>query len=111
MDKLLSEKFICRKCGNCCRGSGFVKVTPSDIRAIADYLGLTEQQFEDRYTTPSLFEDYWLAEKPNRDCIFLEDNLCKIHPVKPEQCRAFPFSWVNRDTMETCPALKDAMER
>lgn len=27
------------------------------------------------------------------DCVFLEDNLCMIHPIRPAVCRSFPFTF------------------
>ena len=36
---------------------------------------------------------YTLKKKPyDNTCTFLEDNLCKIHKVKPFACRIYPFS-------------------
>jgi Fe-S-cluster containining protein len=35
--------------------------------------------------------DRWsLIERENHDCIFYEEG-CKIYPVRPTQCRTFPF--------------------
>jgi len=111
MTKFDPEKFICKKCGECCRGEGFVKVTEDEIRKMADYLGESPEEFKKNWIKSSLFEGYWLKEKPNRDCIFLENNMCKVHPVKPEQCRNFPFSWNNSDSIITCPALREIREK
>ena len=32
-----------------------------------------------------------LRENAQKECIFLEDNRCIIYPVRPLQCRTFPF--------------------
>jgi hypothetical protein len=34
-----------------------------------------------------------LMDKPNGECIFLDGDLCRIQPVKPQQCRDFPNLW------------------
>ena len=109
-NKTLKEQFVCRKCGACCRGDGFVKVTEAEIITMAEYLGETEEQFKSRWLRPSLFEGHWLKDKENKDCIFLENNQCLVHAVKPVQCRSFPFSWNNLDSIKTCPALKELKE-
>lgn len=37
---------------------------------------------------------YYILKKRafDRQCVFLEKNLCKIHEFKPQPCRIFPFS-------------------
>jgi len=106
-NKTLKEQFICRKCGECCRGEGFVKVTEPEIVKMAEYLGETAEEFKSRWLRPALFDDFWLKEKPNKDCIFLENSQCLVHAVKPAQCRAFPFSWSNLDSISICPGLNE----
>ncbi len=32
-----------------------------------------------------------IIERPNNDCIFLTDSGCSIYPVRPIQCRSYPF--------------------
>lgn len=52
-----------------------------------------------------------LKEKPNGDCIF-HDGGCSIYPVRPAQCRTFPFWLKNlrneqawQDTAAGCPGI------
>jgi len=76
-------RFACRPgCTNCCRVPGFV------------YHRLR-------------------LRKPRRSqCYFLAADGCRIHPVKPTQCRLFPF-WpelvedrdVWRETAALCPGI------
>ncbi len=105
------KNFKCKVCGKCCKGEGFVKVTETEIQEIADFLNILKEEFINQYTRPGMPGDYWLTEKPGHDCIFLEENICKINNVKPMQCRNFPYSWVNDDTEETCPAMKELKEK
>jgi len=102
-----SGQFQCMQCGNCCRGEGLVSATEDEVREMADYLHLDSEDFKNRYITPALFPHYWLAERQNKDCIFLENNRCLVHPVKPSQCKSFPQSWLNEDSRNICPALKN----
>lgn len=108
------QEFKCAMCGNCCRGDGYVRVTPKDIKRMAEYLGITETDFIATYTKtpeiPSHAEagDLWVIEKdvPERDCIFLENNRCVVHPVKPVQCIGFPMKWRTPDIMDYCVGMQ-----
>ena len=49
-----------------------------------------------------------LKSRPDESCVYLtDDNRCRIHPVKPDKCRTFPFAWTNPDSTDICPALSD----
>lgn len=111
LDKISLQDFNCQQCGECCRGEGVVNVKEEEIPRMAAYLGISEEEFKEKWTRTSLFRGYWLKEKPNKDCIFLEDKKCQIQPVKPEQCKTFPFSWDNLDSIKTCPALKELYQK
>jgi len=39
-----------------------------------------------------------ISLKNNKKCVFLEKGLCRIHSVKPEQCRLFPFISLKKET-------------
>ena len=103
------EKFHCHMCGACCRiPDGIVRVSEAEIVRIAAFLGMTEADFIDRET--ELAPDrrgLILRSRPDGACVWLaDDNLCRINPVKPYQCRTFPDKWTNSDSNETCPGLK-----
>ena len=103
------ESFVCRRCGTCCRGDGFVRITIGDARRIAEFLGVSVQEFYFRYTMP-MNQDYWLKDSPGtKDCIFLENNLCIVHPVKPQQCQDFPRGWHIRELQFYCPGLHSCL--
>jgi Fe-S-cluster containining protein len=84
-------RFACvPACTNCCRQRGFVYLTEADLRRAAAFLRLSAPAFERRYVyrTRTLLR----LRKPRRSqCPFLGERGCAIHPVKPTQCRAFPF--------------------
>ncbi|RME02664.1 MAG: YkgJ family cysteine cluster protein [Planctomycetota bacterium] len=82
--------FVCQKCGNCCRGEGYVYLSLQEIQRICQFLQMDITAFQRKYLEKHQ-RTMVLASHPNGDCIFLEDNLCKIHPVKPDQCRKWPF--------------------
>ena len=83
-------QFECTKCGKCCTGKpGYVWVKVEDMHRIAEFLGLRFRDFMSRYVR-KIGNYYSLIEKPNWDCIFY-DSGCTIYPVRPLQCRTFPF--------------------
>ncbi len=89
-------RFTCTQCGNCCGGApGYVWVTQDEVERIARHLGLGVEQFMRRHTRRVGLR-LSLLELPGGDCEFLEraDNGktgCRIHRVRPLQCRTWPF--------------------
>ncbi len=104
--------FSCQQCGNCCKGEGDVFVTPEDAARIADYLEISLIDFYQEYTYKSGNRPL-LTAHPNQDCIFLKENKCLVHDVKPTQCLTWPY-WPEllgiRSNFEYaqsyCPGLK-----
>jgi hypothetical protein len=94
--------FECQGCGRCCAGpeEGYVWVTPAEIAAIAAHLGLSEAQMRRRYVR-RVGRRFSLKERAeSRDCVFLlppashdgrQVRGCRIYPVRPRQCRTWPF--------------------
>ena len=108
------KEFACALCGNCCRGEGFVRVRAHEIPRIANYLRLSQEDFlETLCREPENAEhaaegDTWLLDQPGplQECIFLENNRCRINAVKPEQCLGFPLKWRTPDIMDYCVGMK-----
>lgn len=97
--------FHCRRCGACCRWPGIVRVNDAAIADIAGFLQLSEEEFRQRYTrvAPDR-KSLILTDRTDGACVFLsEENLCRINPVKPRQCRTFPQKWqVDPEFQDTC---------
>lgn len=83
----------CRKCEHPCRfGSGAFR--KGETKKAAAFLGISKKEFEEKYTEPiekfntTLRRPKLLREegKPYGQCIFYE-NGCRIHEVKPYECR------------------------
>lgn len=84
-------RFKCTECGKCCTGGpGYAWVNEEEIQAIADYFKLSVKEFSKRYLR-FVKGRYALVEKRNYDCVFLKDKKCTIYPVRPTQCRTFPW--------------------
>ena len=93
-------QFACTQCGNCCTGNpGYVWVTDEDIERIAEYLN--KPVGEIRLLHSRLVRgQVSLKEFANGDCIYFDgrNRRCTIYPVRPMQCRTWPFWRVNLDT-------------
>ncbi len=99
--------FECQRCGACCRISGFVHLDEEEVELMAAHLSLDLLDFTARYT--QLAPDrkgLCLEDGEGEDCIFLEESGCRVQAVKPGQCRRFPHTWQNPDSLEICPALR-----
>lgn len=125
--------FTCTQCGNCCTGPrGYVHATEVEIARLAEFLKLTPEQVVVRYCRHT---SGGLSFKEKRgaggwDCIFLAETparrrpagadhditymkrTCTIYPVRPLQCRTWPFWEGNlwdRDAWNTaakrCPGM------
>ncbi len=82
--------FSCTQCGDCCRHEeGYVWVTRPQVLKIGRFLGLDEETTMARYIR-RVGRRLSLIEKANLDCIFWDQG-CTIYPVRPTQCRNYPF--------------------
>ena len=89
-------EFRCVRCGKCCRWKGLVKVTEEEADSISAFLGMDPRSFIDSLTRLSPDRTTLsLLEKEDGSCYFYDEDarVCRIQPVKPRQCRAFPFTW------------------
>jgi Fe-S-cluster containining protein len=103
--------FTCTRCGACCTGApGFVWVSAEEQDAIADFLGEDRERFRAIYTR-RLDRGISLRERANNDCVFYDAEAgCTVYPVRPRQCRTWPF-WASnvsspeawKRTCEVCP--------
>ncbi|MBO4312715.1 MAG: YkgJ family cysteine cluster protein [Desulfovibrio sp.] len=108
--------FECKMCGNCCKGSGGIIVSPSDLERLSAFLQLPHEEVIARYGE---YSGKKLKIKTGDDgyCIFfMAGRGCTVHPGKPSICRAWPFfrgNLVDPDSLEMakdfCPGIqKDA---
>lgn len=115
----LNIRFECLKdCSNCCQLSGgFVFLTEDESRAIADYLDTDVDLFQ-KWFTKDADGHLALVDGPEERCVFLEDGICTIYPVRPLQCRTYPFWPENMKTKahwnltkKMCPGIGKGPER
>jgi len=91
----MTSTYKCRRCGNCCRWAGYVRLSDADIDGMAALLEMDPYAFLAEYTILTLDrQDISLIEKADGSCIFLDGkNICRVNAAKPQQCRGFPNAW------------------
>jgi len=85
-------------------------VNEEELAVIAEFRGESKEQTKAVYTRRD-GRDRSLKEKANGDCVFYDRQAgCTIYPVRPRQCRTWPFWETNvvtpeawQKTCEVCP--------
>ena len=68
-----ANRFVCRRCGKCCREPGYVYLTAADVDRIAAFLAMDVHVFTAQYTRlPPERRGLSLNEKDDRSCVFLD---------------------------------------
>lgn len=108
-------RFVCTQCGDCCTGGpGFVWISDEEIDRLAEFLKRTPREVRAEYcrkiggrwslnehrTPAGLYDCVFLKEIPREPA---KDSAadaranpprrrgCSIYPVRPLQCRTWPF--------------------
>ena len=114
----LFANYDCGRCRNCCKmyPGG---IPAEDIERDAKYLGMTKEQFMDRYLVKGESADVY--ETKNMPCDFLkEDGNCALGECKPENCKKYPYTdqpkrlsslYSVLEAVEVCPVAFEIYER
>jgi len=84
-----------------------VRINEAEITGIASFLGVSEQDFVEGFTrirdnrTGLSLRD----KERTTECIMLDGDRCRIHEVKPLQCRGFPNTWNFPGWEKECQAI------
>jgi Fe-S-cluster containining protein len=88
-------RFSCTRCSSCCRFTpGYVFLTEVDLKRLARGTGLSRSELASGYCRRidvNGISRLSLKEKQNFDCIFWEQDGCRVYRQRPLQCRSFPF--------------------
>ena len=97
--------FECTGCGNCCAGpeEGYIWITKPEVQFLADHLGVTVEQAKKQYLKRIGRKHSIKEKRTTKDCIFLNAEKrgcrgCAVYPVRPNQCRTWPFWSFNLHT-------------
>ena len=99
--------YVCQRCTACCKWAGDVQVNETEITGIAAFLGVSEHDFVRDFTRIRVNRTgLSLKDKEGTtECIMLEGDRCRIHEVKPRQCRGFPNTWNFPGWEDVCEAI------
>jgi len=106
------QEIDCLTCANCCK-TMTPTYTARDIKRISAYLGMTPQEFKDKWLHYDKKDGDWM--NVSRPCQFLDlkTNMCSIYEVRPRDCAGFPhftkkkmvdYMHVHKQNIEYCPA-------
>jgi Fe-S-cluster containining protein len=87
-------RFECTGCGACCTGGvdHYVETSAPERAAIRGFLKLSPGWFRRRYLMRVDAGTVGIRLNPDGRCPFLgKDNRCRIYPVRPRQCRTYPW--------------------
>lgn len=116
VDKDHVFNFECREecMGLCCQEIE-IFLDPWDVETLSRHLGITGQEFVREYCLLEMVPEWnWpvvkfrhAAEGP---CAFLrDDNLCRVYPVRPRNCRAHPVGRAVRFTPGDPPRKEERL--
>ena len=89
-------RFTCISgCRYCCGVEpGYVFISRDDMERLVNHLNISVQEFLLTYCRKvplGSISDISLAERSNRDCVFLNEHGCSVYEARPVQCVTYPF--------------------
>ena len=102
---IMMTHYQCGRCTNCCNWPGEVIVSDIETTAMAKELGLSANEFTEKYT--KLREQrrgLTLKNNQNVSRVLLKDRSCLVHSTKPKQCKDFPNNWRFKGWRQICDA-------
>ena len=97
--------FECTGCGNCCAGpeEGYIWIVKKEVQFLAKHLGVSIEEVRKKYLKRIGLKHSIKEDRTTKDCIFLTGEKdgcrgCEVYPVRPNQCRTWPFWSFNLHT-------------
>jgi Fe-S-cluster containining protein len=84
----VSVGFKCNNCGVCCR------IQPPEVD-LNEQKAIEAKGYKKFLTEQDEAGLRWVKRNKDGSCIFLENNKCKIYPVRPTICKLEPFTIVD----------------
>ncbi len=93
MLKKEEDRFVCNRCGACCKERD-VPLTLDDIFRLSEFMGMMPDVFFDEYCDEVAKGANNIAlpflKRDGESCCFLDENICRVHFVKPTACEHMP---------------------
>lgn len=100
------KQFKCARCNECCRQPGFVYLEEGEAERISEFLKLDAYKFTNQFCNIQDRRKLVLKKLSDESCVFLTEQGCSVHSVKPKQCRDFPISWRTEKSFTYCEGMK-----
>ncbi len=80
----------CTKCANCCivLETSFEK---DEFEHMCKSFNLDKEEFINKNTKPGEPEEEDKIVLKDKPCMFLKDKKCTIYPLRPEECKSYPY--------------------
>ena len=116
----IHDAIDCRTCANCCR-EGEAGVSNRDIVRLARFIGVSREEFREKYTMRASDNDLILKRTDEAGCVFLKDNQCSVYEARPKACADYPHLvgvdgafgdrlWIMPERATYCPIVYNWME-
>ena len=94
----MQARFVCQKCGKCCRVGGNPVLTKRDVGNIALYLNCSPRDTSRIPVKPLAYPPGVFYLTLTSPCFFQDKVTCEctIHDAKPQNCREWPFISLGR---------------
>ena len=98
--------FSCTHCGGCCTHQEELLLNPLDLFRMAVELGITVEQWLEKYGEYYIGEDSRMPivrirpQGETRRCPLLKNNKCSVHKAKPSVCGLYPLGRTVRYVMD-----------
>ncbi len=81
----------CFSCAKCCKRYR-ITILPEEAEKISAFLNIPKEKFLEKFCEIKEINKipFYVLRKIHNQCIFLDNNKCKIYPVRPYQCKIFP---------------------
>ena len=110
------DQNACSTCpGHCCRWGGYVWITEGELIVLADHLNQSLEKFANGYVKAA-YGRLSLQERlrdGESHCVLFDpfNKRCLVYPVRPEQCRTFPY-WEQYQAnylklLDLCPGVSE----
>jgi len=118
-EKEVWKEINCLSCANCCK-TMTPTYKPGDIKRISIHLGMTVQEFKDKWLYKQRGTGDWLNRSIPCQFLDLGTNMCSIYEVRPQDCAGFPhfpkkkiiqYIDTHKQNVEYCPATYRLVEK
>ncbi len=81
------QEVLCRRCGDCCRERGSIRLRKDELQGVANYLHVEYKRLKEQLKAVPVGDGTFVVSQP---CRFLKDNLCVVYSARPGTCRSYP---------------------